>query len=72
MEDQRKRKELIWIIAVTIIVTVLHHEAAKVIGKVITDTYLQAFLGELFFAMLVWRLYLHLRKQRYSKATQGF
>ena len=52
MEAQRNRKELIWIIAVTIVVTVLHHEAAKVIGKVITDTYLQAFFGELFFAIL--------------------
>ena len=52
MEAQRNRKELVWIIIVTIVATVLHHEAAKAIGNVITDTYLQAFIGELFFAIL--------------------
>ena len=52
MEEQRNKKELIWIIVVTTVVAILHHEAAKAIGKVVTDTYLQAFLGELFFAIL--------------------
>ena len=52
MDNQRRRKELIWIIAVTIAATVLHHEAAKMLGKFVTDTYLQAFIGEVFFAIL--------------------
>ena len=52
MEEQRNKKELMWTIVVTTVVAILHHEAAKAIGKVVTDTYLQAFLGELFFAIL--------------------
>ena len=53
MNSQGNKKELIWIIVVTIVVTVLHHEVAKLIGSLVTDTYLQAFLGEVFFAILV-------------------
>ena len=52
MDVLRNKKEVILIIAATIVVTVLHHEAAKGIGKVVSDTYLQAFLGEVFFAFL--------------------
>ena len=51
MKNQSKGKELLSIIAVTIIVTLLHHEAAKVITSAVADTYLSAFLGEALFAV---------------------
>ena len=70
MEAQRNRKELAWIIIVTIVATVLHHEAAKAIGNVITDTYLQAFIGELFFAILALAIVFVFKKTEIFKSDR--